>query len=261
MHTKRNSFNILLAVLLCIATGMLVYIFFETKSEKNRKILAGIPKAYRNSKNNATAAIDSLLNLQGAIYVYTNDTGVSAKWAPNLSEMYTITYGGVKSLAAELEGEQDFIAHKDSLGYRLLLQAANKNIYAVNKGILMGGRDSAAVLWFFSYGSKTPAVDTVRPRLPARKSDYVNNWGAGISKDSTLFKKQLLNLPLLQANAFLLKPKNSYFYVVGYDSDNGKKNTDTVYFKSVIKQVNIILKKEGIDLQRFRLHYFPKITL
>jgi hypothetical protein len=32
MHTKRNSFNILLAMLLCIATGMLVYIFFETKS-------------------------------------------------------------------------------------------------------------------------------------------------------------------------------------------------------------------------------------
>lgn len=261
MPAKQNFSSVLLGVLLCFAAGMLVYTFFETKASKNKKILQGIPKAYRNSKNTTDAAIDSLLKLQGSIYVYTNDTGVRAGWIPNLSETYTITYGGVKSLAAELEGRRHFIAHKDSLGFRLLLKAANNMYYPVNKSILLGNKNSTCKIWFFTYGSKAGAVAAVKPRLPARKNDFANGWGVGILKDSMLLKTLFKNLPMLQAAAFLLKPEKSYFYVVGYNSDNGKKNMDTLLFKSIIKEVNTALKKEGIDLQQFRVHYFPKTGL
>jgi hypothetical protein len=44
--------------------------------------------------------------------------------------------------------EKRFTAPKDLPGFRLLLQAANKKIYAINKAILMIDKNSDAVIFF-----------------------------------------------------------------------------------------------------------------
>jgi hypothetical protein len=257
MDTKLKLSHKLIALLLLISIGLLVNIFFKKEAEKQREIVRRIPEAYRAGKNVTDAIIDSMLNLQGDIYVYTNDSSVQAEWAPNLNENYTL--GGVKSLAGELVARKEFIKNKDSLGFRLILKAADNRSYAINKSLLLGGNDSGSKVWFFTYGRGQKVTDSVAPikaRLPIRKNDFVHSWGVSIAKTDTLFNKQILNLPPLKAAALLLKPANSYFYVAGYYRDNGIINMTSADFGEVVKRVNVVLKKEGIHLKNFSFYYF-----
>ncbi len=257
MNTQLKLSHKLIALLLMFSIGLLVNIFFKREAEKQRQIVRRIPEAYRTGKNTTDVIIDSLLNLQGEIYVYTNDTGVQAEWAPNLNEIYTL--GGVKSLAGELVARNEFIKNKDSLGFRLLLKAANNRSYAINKSLLLGGNNSGSKVWFFTYGKgqkETDSVEPVKSRLPIRKNDFVSSWGVGIAKTDTLLNEQILNLPPLEAAALLLKPANSYFYVASYYRDNGNINMTSDGFKEVVKQVNVVLRNEGIRIGNFAFYNF-----
>lgn len=260
MDAKLKFSHKLIALLLLISIGMLVCIFFNRDLEKQREIMRRIPEAYRNSKNITDTIIDSLLNLQGDIYVYSNDTGVQAKWAPGLDGNYAV--GGVKSMAGELIARKEFIKNKDSLGFLLLLKAANNQHYVVNKSLLLGGNDGAVKIWFFTYGKSQQDADSIAPKqshLPIGKSDFVNSWGVGIVKPSDLLsKEQNLNLPALQAAAVLLKPANSYFYVTSYDVDNGHINMTRAGFTEVIKYVNAVLKNEGVRPKNVAFYCFSR---
>ncbi len=227
--------------------------FISDQKEKieaeNNKLMAGIRKAYLIKKQRSDFSIDSLLKLQGKIYLYTNDREAQLAWAPNL-ENYS--YTSTKAMISDAIMAEKFVNKKDSLGFLLLLKTGSNAIYPVNKGIMLNQANKK--IWFVGLDYKNKTPDTAKTSLS--KQPFFTNWGIGFNDVEQVNTKMLSNGYTL-GSAFLAKnSKSFFFYMVGYDQDNHQIGIDSLGFVKATKVFSNLLEREGVKTNNFVIKAF-----
>ncbi|MCZ4245591.1 hypothetical protein [Pedobacter punctiformis] len=224
----------------------------EKIEAENNKLMEGIRKAYTLKKKRADFSIDSLLNAQGKIYLYTNDRSAKLAWAPNIENN---NYASGKAMVYDAIMAEKFVNKKDSLGFLLLLKTGSNAIYPVNQGIFLNQSDATKKLWFVGLEDKNKKpVDAAKTKL---NSDvFYTNWGIGFSDIKEINVEKLSSTSALGC-IYLAKNSDSFlFYMVGYQKDNNQLGIDSTDFAKATKAFGHLLQKEGIRTNNFAVKMF-----
>jgi len=245
-------------LLIVLALGRMFISYEKDKiKEEDKKLFDGIRTRIKESKVKSTASIDSLLKLQGRIFIYSNDRSVQAGWVPNNLGSYI--GGSVRNVMIDALDAEKFVKKKDSLGFLLLLNCGGKNVFIVNKGILFDKEKGNKALWFMGFDKenrlpKDSAKVKKNPEL--YKDAFVSTWGIGFDQITDLSPAKLTNLPMVVSSTYLNKIKGYKFYMAGYEKDNNKPGIDSLSFVKSVDMVNTLFKKEGVDLKQFKISSF-----
>lgn len=245
-------------LLIALALGR-AFISSETErhKEEERKLFEGIRANVKDSKAKSAASIDSLLKLQGRIFVYSNDTSVAAGWVPNMG--YN-SGPNVHSMILDVLDAENFVKKKDSLGFLLLLNCGQKNVFIVNNSIpFFNKKKGNKALWFMGFDKedhlpKDPEKVKRHPHL--YNSPFVSTWGVGFNETMDLNPDRLSNLPMLVSAKYLNKVKGYKFYMAGYERDNNHPGIDSLAFMKCVGLLNTVLKEEGVDIKQFSVSSF-----
>ena len=245
-------------LLIALALGR-AFISSETErhKEEERKLFEGIRANVKDSKAKSAASIDSLLKLQGRIFVYSNDTSVAAGWVPNMG--YN-NGSNVHSMILDVLDAENFVKKKDSLGFLLLLNCGQKNVFIVNNSIPFFNREKGnKSLWFMGFDKedhlpKDP--DKVKRHPHLYNSPFVSTWGVGFNETRDLNPDRLSNLPMLVSAKYLSKIKGYKFYMTGYEKDNNHQGIDSLAFMKCVGLLNTVLKAQGVDVKQFAVSSF-----
>lgn len=247
-------------LLIVLALGRM---FISSESDKikeeDKKLFDGIRTRIQESKVKSKASIDSLLKLQGRIFVYSNDPSVQAGWVPNNLGSYI--GGNVRNVMIDALDAEKFVKKKDSLGFLLLLNCGDKNVFIINRGIHFDKEKGNKALWFmgFDQENRLPKDSVKLKKNPELYKDaFVNTWGIGFDQVTDLSAAKLSNLPMVASSTYLKEIKGYKFYMAAYEKDNNKPGIDSMAFVKSVDMVNTLFKKEGIDLKSFRISSFKR---
>lgn len=244
-------------VLIVLALGRIFLASQKDKRKNEERVLFdGIRTNIQESKARSATSIDSLLKLQGRIYVYSNDPAVKAGWAPNLDQ-----YGSyrVNSMINSTIKAEEFVKKKDSLGFLLLLNCGKKDVFPVNKGIRFDVTKGDKSLWFmgFDQADQLPKDSTATKQSAyLRKSKFVSTWGVGFNEITDLSAGKLVNLPMVVNAKYVSNVRGFKLYMIGYAKDNNHVGTDSLAFAKSIGLFNQALKEMGVDVRQFSASSF-----
>lgn len=227
--------------------------------EEERKLFDGISANVKESKAKSAASIDSLLDLQGRIFVYSNDTSVEAGWVPNNLGKYNAA--NVSSMILDVLDAENFVKKKDSLGFLLLLNCGQKNVFIANKSILFDKEKGNKALWFMGFDKEDqlPKDSAKVKRYPhLYNGPFLSTWGIGFDQVTDLNPDKFNNLPMMVSSKYLNKIKGYKFYMTAYEKDNNRPGIDSLAFARSVGILNKMLEEQGVDLKQFKVSSFHR---
>jgi hypothetical protein len=236
--------------LLILAIGRLLLSHArEEKEVSEQRMFSTFREKYSEAQNKRRSRIDSVLQAQGHIFLYTNDTAAQAFWIPNRQ---TMEIGKVRSI---LSPQYDDSSDEYQSGRLVLIIKRDSVSYPINQNFVFNDHDSSKHLYFMVLDSKAklPKDSALLEEFPEAKEKFAGTWGMGIANISKLKVTSLVNYALKESVKVLGKSEGFYIYMVAGEEDNGDPGFNSAEFMKSVGVLNRFLSKSGMDTTSFHV--------
>ena len=221
----------------------------EEKEEREKNMFSGFREEYSEARNKLHSWEDSVLQAQGHLFLYTNDTTAQALWILNRRSS---DVRGVRLMTSEY---YDDLRRENPLGRLVLIIKRDSVSYPINENFVFNDQDSSKHLYFMVLDSKDklPKDSALLAEFPEAKEKFAATWGMGITNTSKLKETSLVNYALKETIRTLGKSEGFYIYMVAGEEDNGAAGFNSAEFIKSVGALNRFLSKSGMDTSSFHV--------
>ncbi|WP_123891660.1 hypothetical protein [Chitinophaga costaii] len=196
------------------------------KDDEVRNILQNSEQQYDQSIQDARKMIDSMTNVLGPVYLYTNDSVVSVHLMPDINTGDAAILDNVPVLQHSLmfDSIKKFIAHPDSFAYKIAIERKANDVAWLQKSVFNYGDSTDTWLYLLSID---PDIDVSKDRAVidtihgSGSKPFEFSTGIPVYKNKSLLQSMEAaspNLSMMLARAHF--SKNYKLYLVGVRKDN-----------------------------------------